>query len=146
MTPRPEKAYPNQWDNQTLSGLNTETARRSRCQMTTDLVRKPGLIPVACITLRPGSAPISTNPAHALRVHLQQATAMLSIRSVYSRRPWKPSLTIARISALPVMFPTNFDEDTRVGDSIHEALSILLLAFRALASAVIWQRTGERSF
>lgn len=53
----------------------------------------------------------------------------------------KTSLTIAKISAPPVMFPTDFDEETRMGDSIHGSLSILLQEFRALASAVIWRRT-----
>lgn len=85
------------------------------------------------------------NSSACPQVHLQQASARLSVRSVYSRWPWKSSLTIARISALPVMFPINFDEDTRKGDSIHEALSILLLELRALASAVIWRSTVKEA-
>lgn len=121
--------------------LIAETARRSRCQMTPDLAGEPALITVTCMTLRPGSTPISTNSAHALRVHLKQASARLSVRSVNCRWPWKTSLTIAKISAPPFMFPTDFDDDTRMGYSIHEAVSILLQEFRAMASNVIWRRT-----
>lgn len=62
-----------------------------------------------------------------------------AIGQVYTlSQAWKTSLTIAKISAPPVMCPTELDEDTRMGDSIHGAVSILLLEFRALTSAVIW--------